>query len=59
MCRVASWLECERWYVETVFLEGGVGGLLGVVEQLDVVASAPGTLSVFWAPPRVGFFICV
>jgi hypothetical protein len=35
------WLECERWYVGTAVPEGGVGGLLGVAEQLDVGAAAP------------------
>jgi hypothetical protein len=39
--RAASWLEHERWYVGTAVPEGGVGGLLGVVEQLDAGAAAP------------------
>jgi hypothetical protein len=34
-------LEFERWYVGMAVPEGGVGGLLGVVEQLDVGAAAP------------------
>ena len=34
-CRAASWLECERWYVGMAVPEGGVGGPLGVVEQLS------------------------
>ena len=33
--RAASWLECERWYVGMAVPEGGVGGPLGVVEQLS------------------------
>ena len=32
LCRAASWLECERWYVGMAVPEGGVGGLLGVAE---------------------------
>jgi hypothetical protein len=31
----------ERWYVGMAVPEGGVGGLLGVAEQLDVEAAAP------------------
>jgi hypothetical protein len=38
------WLEFERWYVGTAVPEGGVGGLSGVVEQLDVGAAAPKAL---------------
>jgi hypothetical protein len=30
--RAALWLVFERWYVGTAVPEGGVGGLLGVVE---------------------------
>jgi hypothetical protein len=36
----ALWLEFERWYVGTAVPEGGVGGQLGVVEQLDVGVAA-------------------
>jgi hypothetical protein len=39
--RAALRLEFERWYVGMAVPEGGVGGLLGVVEQLDVGAAAP------------------
>jgi hypothetical protein len=39
--RAALWLELERWYVGTAVLGGGVGGLPGVVELLDVGAAAP------------------
>jgi hypothetical protein len=41
LCRAASWLECERWYVGMAVPEGGIGGLLGVVEPVDVGAAAP------------------
>jgi hypothetical protein len=34
--RAALRLVLERWYVGTAVPEGGVGGLPGVVEQLDV-----------------------
>jgi hypothetical protein len=34
----------ERWYVGTAVPKGGVGGLPGVVEQLDVGAAAPKAL---------------
>jgi hypothetical protein len=44
--RAVLWLELERWYVGTAVLKGGVGGLPGVVEQLDVRAAAPKALSV-------------
>jgi hypothetical protein len=37
----ASWLECERWYVGMAVLEAGVGGPLGVAEQVDVGAASP------------------
>jgi hypothetical protein len=37
-------LGLERWYVGTAVLEDGVGGLPGVVEQLDVEAAAPKAL---------------
>jgi uncharacterized protein (DUF3820 family) len=33
--------EYERWYVRMTVPEGGVGGLIGVAEQLDVRAVAP------------------
>jgi hypothetical protein len=39
--RAAPWLERERWYVGMVVPEGGVGGLLGVAELLDVRVVAP------------------
>jgi hypothetical protein len=39
-------LELERWYVGMAVLEGGGGGLPGIVEQLDVGAVAPKALSV-------------
>lgn len=39
--RAASWLERERWHVGKAVSEGGVGGLLGVAERLDVGAVAP------------------
>jgi hypothetical protein len=38
--RAASWLESERWHIGMAVPEGGVGGLLGVVDQLDVGAAA-------------------
>jgi hypothetical protein len=38
--RAAPLLERERWYVGTAILEGGVGGLLGVAELLDVGMAA-------------------
>jgi hypothetical protein len=41
VCRAASWLECERWYVGMAVPEGGVGGSLGVAKQLDIGAVAP------------------
>jgi hypothetical protein len=41
LSRAASWLECERWQVLMAIPKGGVGGPLGVVEQLDVGAAAP------------------
>jgi hypothetical protein len=44
--RAALRLKLERWYVGAAVLEGGVGGLPGVVEQLDVGAAAPKALSV-------------
>jgi hypothetical protein len=44
--RAALRLELERWYVGTAVPEGGVGGLPGVVEQLDVGAAAPKALCV-------------
>jgi hypothetical protein len=34
--RETSWLEGKRWYVATAISEGGVGAMLGVVEQVDV-----------------------
>jgi hypothetical protein len=43
--RAALRLELERWYVGTVIPDGGVGGLPGVVEQLDVGAAALKDLS--------------
>jgi hypothetical protein len=42
--RAVLWLELERWYVGAAVLKGGVGGLPGVVEQLDVRAAAPKAL---------------
>jgi hypothetical protein len=42
--RAALRLELKRWYVGTAILEGGVGDLPGVVEQLDIGAAAPKTL---------------
>jgi hypothetical protein len=44
--RAALRLKLERWYVGTAVSEGGVGGLPGVVEQLDVGAAAPKALCV-------------
>jgi hypothetical protein len=41
LCCAASWLECERWYVGMAVPDSGVGGPLGVAEQLDVGAAAP------------------
>jgi hypothetical protein len=43
--RAALRLKLERSYVETAVPEGGVGGLPGVVEQLDIGATAPKDLS--------------
>jgi hypothetical protein len=43
--RAALQLDLERWYVGTAVPEDGVGGLPGVVEQLDVGAAAPKALS--------------
>jgi hypothetical protein len=40
------WLEFERWYIGMAVPEGGVSGLLDVVELLDVGAAAPKALSV-------------
>jgi hypothetical protein len=34
-CRAASWLDCERWHIRMAVPDGGVGGPLGVVEQLS------------------------
>jgi hypothetical protein len=44
--RAALRLELERWYVGTAVPEDGVGGLPGVVEQLDVGAAATKALCV-------------
>jgi hypothetical protein len=41
LSRAALWLMCERWYVGMAVPEGGVGGLLGEAEWLDVGAAAP------------------
>jgi hypothetical protein len=38
---VAPQLERERWYAGTAVPKGGVGGLLGVEELLDVGVAAP------------------
>jgi hypothetical protein len=38
--RAALWLVCERWYIGTAVPKGGVGGMLGVAEQLDIGAAA-------------------
>jgi hypothetical protein len=43
--RAALRLVLERWYVGMAVPEGGVGGLPGVVEQLDVGAAALKVLS--------------
>jgi hypothetical protein len=42
--RAALRLGIERWYVGMAVPEDGVGGLPGVVEQLDVGAAAPKAL---------------
>jgi hypothetical protein len=39
-------LELKQWYVGMAVPADGVGGLLGVVEQLDVGAAALKALSV-------------
>jgi hypothetical protein len=41
MSRAALELKSERLYIETVVPEGGVGGLLGVAELMDVGAAPP------------------
>jgi hypothetical protein len=38
--------KLDRWYVVTTVPEGGVGGLPGVVEQLDIRAAALKALGV-------------
>jgi hypothetical protein len=40
MSHAISWLEYELWYVGMAVLEGGVGGLLGMKERLDIGAAA-------------------
>jgi hypothetical protein len=39
MSRAALELECEQRYIEMVVPEGGVGGLLGMAELMDVGAA--------------------
>jgi hypothetical protein len=41
-----SYLERERWYVGMAVQEGGVNGLLSMVEKLDVGAVARNIVSV-------------
>jgi hypothetical protein len=41
----ALWLDFKRWYVGIAVLEGGVGGLPGAIQQLDVGAASPKALS--------------